>query len=141
MDEGCIRDGFPSSLCNTTFSEPQHLKTDCDQIIHIGVTLKIINNNNKDGEGFSQGFKKDIETFLTQMLQLYTEDILHLILITDSKSVKHLNDIIRNIISKHLTNNIIATYPGLHIAGEMKSRFIEVFSREAIKEGRSQGDY
>ena len=56
-DVECISEGFPPSLCNSTFSDPKYLKCDSDQVIHIGITLKIINGNNEHGEGFKEGFK------------------------------------------------------------------------------------
>ena len=59
LDAKCISDNFPALLCNTTFSDPRHLKTTSDNVLHIGVSLKIINknNNNANNTGFDDGFK------------------------------------------------------------------------------------
>ena len=52
---------FPSLLCNTTFSDPVYLKTISDNVVHIGVSLKIIDkNNNREnvtGAEFNEAFK------------------------------------------------------------------------------------
>ena len=52
---------FPSLLCNTTFSDPRNLKTMSDNLVHIGVSLKIIDkNNNREnvtGAEFNEAFK------------------------------------------------------------------------------------
>ena len=52
---------FPESLCNTTFSDPSSLKTMSSNIVHIGVSLRIIDNNNVRENAtrpeFNEGFK------------------------------------------------------------------------------------
>ena len=52
---------FPESLCNTTFSDPSFLKTMSSNIVHIGVSLRIIDNNNVKENAtrpaFNEGFK------------------------------------------------------------------------------------
>ena len=51
----------PESLCNTTFSDPASLKTRSDNILHIGVSLRIIDKNNVRENAtraeFNDGFK------------------------------------------------------------------------------------
>ena len=130
-DQLCRKEKFPAFLCNSSFSDPRYLKTHADDIVHIGVTLKIVDNNNNrehSSQGFDKGFKvlmidqetiflhlifqNDIENFFSQHLQMCRGRTQHWIIITDSNSVQHLNTIIRNTITKHVTNNIITTYPG-----------------------------
>ena len=41
---GNICEFYPELLCNDTLSDPRFLKTTSDRVIHIGVTLKIIQN-------------------------------------------------------------------------------------------------
>ena len=50
---------YPEFLCNETFSHPSYLKTSSDRVIHIGVSLKIIqkNNNKETVDDFDEGFK------------------------------------------------------------------------------------
>ena len=50
---------YPEFLCNHTFSHPSYLKTSSDRVIHIGVSLKIIqkNNNKETVDDFDEGFK------------------------------------------------------------------------------------
>ena len=59
LDAKCVNDNFPSFLCNSTFSDPRYLKTTSESVLHIGVSLKIINknNNNANNTGFDEGFK------------------------------------------------------------------------------------
>ena len=60
----CVEDDvtcFPELLCNTTFSDPASLKTRSDNIVHIGVGLRIIDKNNvrqnANRSEFNEGFK------------------------------------------------------------------------------------
>ena len=54
-------DCFPETFCNTTFSDPTSLKTVGDNIVHIGVSLRIIDKNNVKENAtkpeFNEGFK------------------------------------------------------------------------------------
>ena len=60
----CVEDDVtcvPELLCNTTFSDPASLKTRSDNIVHIGVSLRIIDKNNVRENAtraeFNEGFK------------------------------------------------------------------------------------
>ena len=54
-------DCFPEPFCNTTFSDPTSLKTMSNNIVHIGVSLRIIDKNNVRENAtkpeFNEGFK------------------------------------------------------------------------------------
>ena len=54
----------------------------------------------------------DIQSFFTDLLVLTKLSTQHWIILTDNRSVEEVNFIIRNIIAKHLTTNVISTYPG-----------------------------
>ena len=58
-DSECLGLNYSSFLCNTTFSDPRFLKTTQDNVIHIGVSLKIINksNNKENTNDFDGAFK------------------------------------------------------------------------------------
>ena len=57
----CHDDCFPKTFCNTTFSDPTSLKTMSNNIVHIGVSLRIIDKNNVRENAtkpeFNEGFK------------------------------------------------------------------------------------
>jgi len=114
LDAKCVNDNFPSFLCNSTFSDPRYLKTTSESVLHIGVSLKIINknNNNANNTGFDEGFKGHVQTFFSHLLQLSTGTTQHWIILTDNNSINVVNSILRNIIMKHVTSNIISTYQG-----------------------------
>merc|ERR1712233_79339 len=113
-DSECIELNYSSFLCNTTFSDPRFLKTTKENVLHIGVSLKIINksNNKENKNDFDGAFKDNIKVFFSHLLQLSTGGTQHWIIITDSNSIKILNDLIRNIVSKHLTTNLILNWEG-----------------------------
>ena len=58
-DSECLELNYSSFLCNTTFSDPRFLKTTKENVLHIGVSLKIINksNNKENKNDFDGAFK------------------------------------------------------------------------------------
>ena len=131
-DKICIENNFPSFLCNTTFSDPRYLKNSKDNVVHIGVSLKIINkSNNKEKKTDFDGpfkvkllclkietmgneimFQDNIKVFFSHLLQLSTGATQHWIILTDKNSINILNDLIRNIITRHITDNLLKTWEG-----------------------------
>ena len=107
---------YPASLCNTTFSDPKHLRSNSDNVIHIGVSLKIINkNNNKEEEDdLDPGFKADIRSVFGSLLALSTGATQHWIILTDRRSVVSVNTVLRDAVTSHLTHNLVRTYKGKH---------------------------
>ena len=105
---------YPASLCNVTFSDPQNLRSHSDNVIHIGVSLKIINqNNNKEEEDdLDSGFKADIRNLFGSLLALSTGATQHWIILTDQRSVWSVNKVLRAAVTSHLTVNLIRTYKG-----------------------------
>ena len=97
------------SLCNTTFSHADNLKTSSDRVIHIGVTLRVIEEENSEP---SERFASDIKTMFGSILQLSTGATQHWIILTDKNSIKAVSMVLMNIITKHLTENIIRSYMG-----------------------------
>ena len=106
--------GYPSSLCNTTISDARFLKTTSEKVIHLGVSLRIIqNNNNKESKhDFDAGFKNDIITLFTSILQLSTGATQHWIIMTDKNSILAVNKVLRHLITKHVSENLLRTYTG-----------------------------
>ena len=105
---------YPVSLCNTTFSDPRLLRSNSDNVIHIGVSLKIINKNNnrEEEEDFESGFKADIRNLFGALLALSTGATQHWVILTDTRSVVSVNRVLRAAVTSHLTSNIIRTYKG-----------------------------
>ena len=103
-----------SPLCNATFSDPKLLRSNSDSVIHIGVSLKIINKNNnrEEEEDFESGFKADIRNLFGALLALSTGATQHWIILTDRRSVQSVNRVLRAAVTSHLTSNIIRTYKG-----------------------------
>ena len=108
--EGPITADF---FLNSTFSDPRFLKTASPRKIHIGVSVRIIqNNNDKNKTDFSPGFQRDVRTLVQSVLALSTGAALHWIVLTDTNSVVAANRLFRNIFTEHLTRNILLTYLG-----------------------------
>ena len=105
---------YPVSLCNTTFSDPKLLRSNSDNVIHIGVSLKIINKNNnrEEEEDFESGFKAAIRNLFGALLALSTGATQHWVILTDRRSVVSVNRVLRAAVTSHLTSNIIRTYKG-----------------------------
>ena len=105
---------YPASLCNTTFSDPRLLRSNSDNVIHIGVSLKIINKNNnrEEEEDFESGFKAAIRNLFGALLALSTGATQHWVILTDTRSVVSVNRVLRAAVTSHLTSNIIRTYEG-----------------------------
>ena len=105
---------YPVSLCNTTFSDPRLLRSNSDNVIHIGVSLKIINKNNnrEEEEDFESGFKADIRNLFGDLLALSTGATQHWIILTDRRSVQSVNRVLRAAVTSHITFNLIKTYKG-----------------------------
>ena len=105
---------YPASLCNATFSDPKVLRSSSDNVIHIGVSLKIINKNNnrEEEEDFESGFKADIRNLFGALLALSTGATQHWVILTDRRSVVSVNRVLRAAVTSHLTSNIIRTYKG-----------------------------
>ena len=105
---------YPSSLCNPTFSDPKNLKSISDKVIHIGVSLKIINKNNnrEKADDFESGFKADIRNLFGGLLGLSTGATQHWIILTDRASVESVNRVLRAVVTRHLSYNLITTYHG-----------------------------
>ena len=105
---------YPASLCNTTFSDPKHLKSTSDKVIHIGVSLKIINRNNnrEEADDLESGFKADIRNVFGSLLSLSSGATQHWIILTDRRSVRSVNRVLREAVTSHLTLNLIRTYEG-----------------------------
>ena len=105
---------YPASLCNVTFSDPRNLRSHSDNVIHIGVSLKIINqNNNKEEEDdLDSGFKADIRNLFGSLLALSTGATQHWIILTDRRSVWSVNRVLRAAVTSHIALNLIRTYKG-----------------------------
>ena len=105
---------YPVSLCNTTFSDPKLLRSNSDNVIHIGVSLKIINKNNnrEEEEDFESGSKAAIRNLFGALLALSTGATQHWVILTDTRSVVSVNRVLRAAVTSHLTSNIIRTYKG-----------------------------
>ena len=105
---------YPASLCNVTFSDPRNLISHSDNVIHIGVSLKIINKNNnrEEEEDFESGFKAAIRNLFGALLALSTGATQHWVILTDRRSVVSVNRVLRAAVTSHLTSNIIRTYKG-----------------------------
>jgi len=101
-------------LCNATLSDPKFLKTTSDRVIHLGVSLRIIDkNNNRESESdFESGFKNDIKTLFTSILRLSSGATQHWIILTDKKSKGSVSIVLRQLLTKHVSENIIKTYVG-----------------------------
>ena len=61
---------------------------------------------------FDQGFKSDIKTLFTSILRLSTGATQNWIILTDKNSVKQVNVVLRNLLTKHVSENILRTYVG-----------------------------
>ena len=107
-------DSYPASVCNVTLSDPRFLKTTSERVIHLGVSLRIIqdNNNKESTHDFDFGFKNDIRTLFTSILRLSTGATQHWIILTDKKSVQPASTVLRSLITKHMSENIIRSYMG-----------------------------
>ena len=83
-------------------------------MIHIGVSLKIINqNNNKEEEDdLDSGFKADIRNLFGSLLALSTGATQHWIILTDQRSVQSVNRVLRAAVTSHIAINLIRTYKG-----------------------------
>ena len=105
---------YPASLCNVTFSDPRNLRSHSDNVIHIGVSLKIINQNNnrEEEDDFESGFKADIRNMFRSLLALSTGATQHWIILTDQRSVQSVNKVLRAAVTNHLTVNLVRTYKG-----------------------------
>ena len=105
---------YPAWLCNVTFSDPRNLRSHSDNVIHIGVSLKIINKNNnrEEEEDFESGFKADIRNLFGDLLALSTGATQHWIILTDRRSVQSVNRVLRAAVTSHITFNLIKTYKG-----------------------------
>ena len=111
---------YPASLCNTTFSDPKYLKSSSDNVIHIGVILKIINKNNnrEEEDDLDSGFKADIRNLFGSLLALSSGATQHWIILTDRRSVSSVNRVLRAALTSHLTLNLLRTYEGRQGRGE-----------------------
>ena len=111
-DEQC--QGYPPFLCDSTFSDPKLLRSTSDRVIHIGVSLKIINKNNnrEQANDFESGFKADIRNLFGGLLGLSSGATQHWIILTDLASVESVTRVLRGVVTRHLTYNIIKTYQG-----------------------------
>ena len=80
----------------------------------MGVSLRIIqdNNNKESTHDFDFGFKNDIRTLFSSILALSTGATQHWIILTDKKSVQPASTVLRNLITKHVSENIIRSYMG-----------------------------
>ena len=107
-------DSYPASVCNVTISDPRFLKTASERVIHLGVSLRIIqdNNNKESTQDFDFGFKNDIKTLFSSILALSTGATQHWIILTDKKSVQPASTVLRNLITKHVSENLIRSYMG-----------------------------
>ena len=105
---------YPASLCNATFSDPKVLRSSSDNVIHIGVSLKIINKNNnrEEEEDFESRFKADIRNLFGALLALSSGATQHWIILTDRRSVQSVNRVLRAAVTSHITFNLIKTYEG-----------------------------
>ena len=99
----------PEILCNVTFSDPRFLKTTSERVIHLGLSLKIIENDNRD---FSAGFKDNIRILFGSILQLSTGATQHWIILTNKNSIQAVHRVLRNLIAKHVSENVIRGYVG-----------------------------
>jgi hypothetical protein len=97
---------------NSTFSDPKYLKTSSPRKIHIGVSIKIIKNNNDNQTDFDDTFKKTVRILFQSLLRLSTGASQHWVILTDEASVASTNRILRNVITEHLTMNLVLTYLG-----------------------------
>ena len=106
--------GYPPALCNSSFSDPRLLRSSSDNVIHIGVSLKIINKNNnrEKADDFESGFKADIMSLFGGLLELSSGATQHWIILTDEASVESVCRVVRGVLTRHLTYNIIKTYEG-----------------------------
>ena len=130
---------YPASLCNATFSDPKVLRSSSDNVIHIGVSLKIINkNNNREGEeDFESGFKADIRNLFGDLLALSTGATQHWIILTDRRSVRSVNRVLREAVTSHLTLNLIRTYEGRKGRGEGTVSCYKVFHDRKTEDQKS----
>ena len=101
-------DSYPASVCNVTLSDPRFLKTTSERVIHLGVSLRIIqdNNNKESTHDFDSGFKNDIKTLFSSILALSTGATQHWIILTDKKSVQPASTVLRNLIAKHVSEKL-----------------------------------
>ena len=97
---------------NTTFSHPRFLKTTSPNKIHIGASMKIIQDNNSSKIDFDDGFKNNVKTMFQSILRLSNGASQHWIILTNSEGVTSTNHLLRNVITEHLTRNLVLTYLG-----------------------------
>ena len=107
-------EGYPPSLCDSTFSDPKLLRSTSDRVIHIGVSLKIINKNNnrEQANDFESGFKADIRNLFGGLLGLSSGATQHWIILTDRASVESVARVLRGVVTRHISYNLIKTYQG-----------------------------
>lgn len=110
-----------------------------NNIVHIGVSLRIIDKNNVRENAtkpeFNKGFKGDIKSFFTDLLVLTSLSAQHWIILTDKRSVEEVNFILRNIITKHLTSNVISTYPGRRKVRPVSKIIIDYVDIDVVANG------
>ena len=99
----------PEMFCNVTFSDPRFLKTTSDRVMHLGLSLKIIESEDRD---FSAGFKDNIRILFGSLLQLSTGVTQHWMILTNKNSLQAVHRVLRNLITKHVSENVIRGYVG-----------------------------
>ena len=99
----------PEILCNVTFSDPRFLKTTNERVIHLGLSLKIIENDDQD---FSAAFKDNIRILFGSILKLSTGATQHWIILTNKHSIQAVHRVLRNLVTKHVSENVLRGYVG-----------------------------
>ena len=115
------------TLCTNTFTNPANLSTTSARVIHVGVTLISLHQDQ-----LSEGFRSDIRTLFRSLLQLSTGATQHWIILTNKNSIMEVNMVLRNIVTQHITENIIRTYIGKHKIRRVPRVIIDYINIEEI---------
>jgi len=147
----CGQDNIQSSCEETvkadffreaSFSDPQHLKTNSTRKIHIGASMRIIKDNNDNNtRDFDDGFKHSVKVLFQSLLRLSTGASQHWIILTDASALVSANDLLRNVITEHLTRNLVLTYLGRSKVRRVPSVIIDYIDLDGIVREERHTDF
>jgi len=125
-----------------SFSDPQHLKTNSPRKIHIGASMRIIKDNNDNNtRDFDDGFKHSVKVLFQSLLRLSTGASQHWIILTDASALVSANDLLRNVITEHLTRNLVLTYLGRSKVRRVPSVIIDYIDLDGIVREEKHADF
>jgi len=125
------------------FSDPEHMKTNSPRKIHIGASIRIIkdNNDNNNPRDFDTGFKHSVKVLFQSLLRLSTGASQHWIILTDAFALVSANDLLRNVITEHLTRNLVLTYLGRSKVRKVPSVIIDYIDLDSIVRKETHADF